>query len=105
MDETGLSQPDTNKYGWDPPSQRPDKALQARICALSKTSSVRSKNEGSHLDLHANMIVCGKHYNILSRSGINATVSAFTDDVRRMQIPIVDAVIALDCPDTMKIGC
>ena len=103
MDETGLSQPDTNKYGWDPPSQRPNKALQARICALSKLSSVRSKNEGSHLDLHVNMIVCGKHCHILSQSGIKATVSAFIDNVGTMQIPIIYAVIAYDCPDTTKI--
>ena len=98
-----MSQPDTNKYGWDPPSQQPDEALQARICALSKLSSVRFENEGSQLDLHANMILCGKHCHILSRSGINATVSAFTDDVGTMQIPIVDAVIAYYYPDTTKI--
>ena len=49
------------------------------------------------------MIVCGKYCNILSQSGINATVSAFTDDVGTMQIPIVDAVIEYNCPDTTKI--
>ena len=64
---------------------------------------MKSKNEGTHLDSHANMVVCGKHCHILSRSGINATVSAFTDDVGTMQIPIIDAVIAYDCPDTTKV--
>ena len=65
-DEDILSQLETYKHRWDPPLQQPDKVLQARICALSKLSSVTSKNEGTHLDSHANMIVCGKHCHILS---------------------------------------
>ena len=64
---------------------------------------VLSKNEGTHLDSHVNMVVCCKHCHILSRSGINTTVSAFTDDVGTMQIVIIDAVIAYDCPDTTKV--
>ena len=55
------------------------------------------------MDSHANMIVCGKHCHILSRSTINATVSVFANDVGTMQVPIVDAVIIYDCPDTTKI--
>ena len=61
-----------------------------------------SKNEGSHLDSHTNMVVCGKYYYILSRSRVNATVSAFADDVGTVQILIMDAVIAYGCPDANK---
>ena len=62
-----------------------------------------SKNDGTHLDSHANMVVCGRYCHILSRSGISATVSAFTEDVGTLEIPIVDAVIAYNCPDTTKV--
>ena len=62
-----------------------------------------SNNEGTRLDSHANMVVCGKYCHILSRSRINAMVSAFTDDVGTMQIPIIDAVILYDCLDTTKV--
>ena len=103
IDEERLLQPDSNIYGWDPPPQRPNVALQVRICTLSKLSSVTSKNEGSHLDSHTNMNVCGKYCHILAQSGINVTGSAFTDDVGTMQIPIIDAVITYDCPDTTKV--
>ena len=67
--------------GWTTTTQRPDERLQAKICTLSELSSVSSKNEVTYLDSHANMVVCGKYCHILSRSGINATVSAFTNDV------------------------
>ena len=69
--------------GWTPTLQWPDERLQAKICTLSKVSSVSSnaKNEGTHLESHANMVVCGKYCHTLSGSGINATVSAFTNDV------------------------
>ena len=89
--------------GWTPTLQQPDERLQAQICTLSKLASVSSKNKGTHFDSHATMVVCGKHCHILSRSGINATVSAFTDDVGTMQIPIIDAVIVYDCPDITKV--
>ena len=102
-DEDEMSQPDPHNNGWDPPPQQPDQVLQARICALSKLSSMSSKNEGSHLDSHANMIVCGKHCHILSQSEINATVSTIVNDVGTIQISIIDAVIAYDCPDTTKV--
>ena len=89
--------------GWTSTSQRPDKRLQAKICTLSKLLSVSSKNEGTYLDSHANMVVCGKYCHILSRSGISATVSMFTDDVGILQIPIIDAIIAYNYPDTTKV--
>ena len=90
---------------WTPTPQRPDERHQAKICTLLKLSSVSSKNEGTRLVSYTNMVVCGKYCRILSRSGINATVSAFTDDVGTMQILIVDDVIANNCPDTNKFGC
>ena len=89
---------------WTPTPQQPDEWLQAKICTLSKLSSVSSKNGGTYLDSHANMVICGKYFHILSRSGINATVSAFTDDVGTTQILIIDTVISYNCPDTNKVS-
>ena len=79
--------------GWTPTPQQLDERLQIKICTLSKLSSVSFKNKGTYLDSHANIVVCGKRYHVLSQSGINATVSAFTNDVGTIQIPIVDVVI------------
>ena len=56
-----------------------------------------SENEGSHLDSHADMVVCGKHCYILSCFGINATVSANANDLCTMQIPSMDAVVTYNC--------
>lgn len=64
--EDEMSQPDLHKHGWDPPLQRPDQALHAKIYVLSKLLPVLSKNEGSHLDSYAHMIVRGKHCHTLS---------------------------------------
>ena len=94
---------ESHKDEWAPTPQGLDERLQAKICTLSKLSSISSKNEGTHLDSHANMVVCGKYCHILSRSEINATVSVFTDDVGTMQILIMDAVIAYNCSDTNKV--
>ena len=61
-----------------------------------------SKNQGTYLDPHANMVVCGKYCPVLSQSGINATVPVFTNDVGTIQLPIMDTVRAYDCHDTSK---
>ena len=51
------------------------------------------------LDSHANMIVVGKQDFVFSHSGQSVDVKAFTAEVGGLyKVPIVDAVIAYDCP-------
>ena len=55
------------------------------------------------LDSRYNMVMFGKHCCIISSSGRYAEVNAFTPDLNALhRVPIVDAVIAYDCPYTMK---
>ena len=44
------------------------------------------------------MIVFGKYCFIISKSGKEAIVDAFTDQVGNINIPIVEASVAYDCP-------
>ena len=69
---------------------------------LSSEISSISTNEGSHLDSHANMVVCGRHSYIISRSEKNATVSYFVKDVGTIKVPFVDAMVVYECPITQK---
>ena len=56
-----------------------------------------------HFDSHANMVVLGALCWIISVSQERAAVSAFVDDVGQLpSVPIVDAVLAYDCPYTAK---
>ena len=71
------------------------------IAALNSGSN---NNLGTHLDSHANMVVLGKHCRIISQSGTTAQVSEFTDDIGCLQaVPIVDAAISYDCPNTGRV--
>ena len=55
----------------------------------------------TELDSHANMVVVGKQAFVFSHSGQYANVQAFADEVKGLQkVPIVDAVIAYDCPSS-----
>ena len=57
-------------------------------------NTTTSELYGSHLDSHANMIVCGRHCFVLSVSSITAEVNAFSTEVGQMHsVPIVDAII------------
>ena len=38
-------------------------------------------NDGTHLDSHANMVVCGKYCWVFADSGLKADVTAFSDEV------------------------
>ena len=59
------------------------------------------QNGGSETDSHANMIVVGNESFVFSHSGLSATVKAFSKEAKRMtEVPIVDAVLAYDCPFT-----
>ena len=62
-----------------------------------------SETMKAHFDSHANMVVLGKCCWILSTSKEQAAVSGFVDDMGTLpSVPIVDAVIAYDCPHTCK---
>ena len=58
----------------------------------------------TELDSHANMVVVGAQATILNRSGKYAEVRAFSNECSTLEkVPIVDAVIAYECPVTMKV--
>ena len=55
----------------------------------------------TELDSHANMVVLGKQAFVFSHSGQFANVQAFSEEVKALpEVPIVDAVIAYDCPSS-----
>jgi hypothetical protein len=106
------SQPDTmiNQLpklidGWDPPTNMPNhpsRRLQQMI-TISMANGEDSESIQTDLDSHANMIVVGKHSFIISHSGKFIDVNAFADAVGGLlQVPIVDAAICYDCPNTHK---
>ena len=53
----------------------------------------------TELDSHANMVVVGQHAFIINNTGKTAEVSPFTSSYDSLKnAPIVDAIIAYDCP-------
>ena len=55
------------------------------------------------LDLHANMVVIGAQGTIIQKMGKYADINGFSSDVGTMlRVPIVDAVLAYDCPISGK---
>jgi hypothetical protein len=66
--------------------------------AKSTAAAVVSTTE---LDSHANMIVAGRQAFVFNYTGEYADVNAFSEEAGGMsQVPIVDAVVAYDCPYT-----
>ena len=64
-------------------------------------SSVRNGEDASttELDSHANMFVVGSQGFVFNRTGLHANVNAFSSEAGGIsKVPIVDAVIAYDCP-------
>ena len=55
------------------------------------------------LDSHANMVVIGAHGTIIKKTGKYADVNGFSSEIGTMsRVPIVDAVLAYDCPISRK---
>ena len=55
------------------------------------------------LDSHANMVVIGAQGTIIQKKGKYADINWFSSDVGIMsRVPIVDAVLAYDCPISGK---
>ena len=53
----------------------------------------------TELDSHANMVVVGKHCVIFDDTGKTCTVNAFSESTGKLEnVPIVDALVAYDCP-------
>ena len=92
------------------PDVVPNASLQARISSFMSifaTDMGRKDDENkastTELGSHANMIVVGAQATIIQQSGRSAEVRAFSDECSKLEkIPIVDAVIAYDCPYAMK---
>ena len=84
----------------------PNHPLQVRI-SMAWVAAMGDKDDEeantTELDTHANMVVVGRQATIISRSGRNAEVRAFSNECSKLEeVPIVDAAIAYDCPYTMK---
>ena len=63
------------------------------------TTNASESGSRSEFDSHAKMIVVGKHCVIINTTGKTCTVNAFSpSDGKVNDVPIVDAVIAYDCP-------
>ena len=72
------------------------------ICATEDATSV-CKIPRTELDSHANMVVVGRHCTVFDTTGKTCTVNAFSKSAGHMEdVPIVDAVIAYDCPFQSK---
>ena len=84
---------------------KPNEHLIERMMTLISSSGDNVCLESStELYSHANMVVIGKQAFIFSHSGQYANVGAFTDEVKGItKVPIVDAVIAYDCPQSGQI--
>ena len=56
----------------------------------------------TQLDSHTNMVVVGSYASVFGHSGKSADVRSFSSDYSKLEfVPIVDAVIAYDCPYSM----
>ena len=89
--------------GWDLPVLAPNTHLKLRIAStLAKigdvqVSGVYNGELCTELDSHANMCVLGRHCYILSESGRNVDVGAFTESTGGLnKVPIVDAILTYD---------
>lgn len=79
---------------------RPNEAVVAAIVSSFRTKKTRVVIL-TELDSHANMVVLGRFVSIIRRTGRSVDVQAFADDDPSMKsVPIVDAVVAHDCPCT-----
>lgn len=100
---------------WDPPSGMlaPNNHLrfwinvsvsQAALISDVIVSGANVSEGRTELDSYANMCVLGKHCYILSQSGKNVDVGAFTESAGGLnQVPIVDAMLAYDCRRTIQV--
>ena len=75
-----------------------------KICSSSiDTSNDTIEVSRTELDSHANMVVVGQNAFIINNTGKTAEVSPFTSSYDALKnVPIVDAIIAFDCPITNK---
>ena len=89
---------------WDPGKEKISIPPQvyALMVALTQFSGEEQPEEESRteLDLHAIMLVVGRHCVILSDAGKTVDVSLFTPDYKAMTVRLVDASVAYDCPYT-----
>ena len=75
-----------------------------RIIICSLDSYEFGDESTTDLDTHANMCVFGKNCIILSKTGRTVDVNAFATEAGGLnEVPIVDVMIAYDCPRTSKV--
>ena len=97
--------------GWDPPAALPPLTEEFKqriryrvlVTAIEVDGKGGSDSSNTELDSHANMIVLGRYCYIIADGGKVIDVSTFAEAAGSLsRVPIVDAVIAYDCPRTHK---
>ena len=92
-----------HEEGWDPPNQQKasqDLYLRIIICSLDNYEFVDSTSD---LDTHVNMCVFGKNFIVILIMGRIVDLKAFATKVGGLnEVPIVDVIIAYDCPRSRR---
>ena len=88
----------------------PSEELKYRIRCRVNISAFELEGKGgssisrTELDSHANFCVVGRNCYIISRSGKCVDVAAFSEDAGGLrEVPIVDCILAYDCPRTHQV--
>ena len=82
---------------------RPNEHIYNNCSSSIDTSNDTIEESRTELDSHANMVVVGQHAFIINNTGKTAEVSPFTSSYDALKnVPIVDAIIAFNCPVTNK---
>ena len=75
--------------------------IERMMTSISSSGGFFCLESSTELYSHSNMMFIGKKAFIFSHSGQYANVRSFTDEVKGIpKVPIVDAVIAYDCPQS-----
>ena len=72
--------------------------------ASAATGHHISSSSRTELDSHANMVVVGSNCTVFDHTGKFCTVNSFAESAGKLNgVPIVDAVVAYDCPYSAKV--
>ena len=74
------------------------------MIASAKEGDVTSELSRTELDSHANMVVIGSNCTVFDHTGKFCTVNSFSESAGKLErVPVVDAVVAYDCPYSAKV--
>ena len=70
---------------------------------VDSAENVITSQSRTELDSHANMVVVGKNCTIFDNTQQKCTVNSFSKETGTLEdVPIIDAVVAYDCPFKAK---